>query len=254
MNIQSVDRNFCGSRIKIFIFQFAYRTAVGSVGIVGAKMRHIKPIRPPADLFIRGKADFQGRMNAALGQKRLSSSQNFRNTRLIVSPQQGGSVGYNQVFSPIAFQGFVFRFPQKDSLFCVQKNISTLIGNHLSLNVCAAGIRRRVHVGNQANYRQVLVTGNRAVNIAVFIHMRVCNTHGKHLFCQSLTQNPLFGCRGAGFRELVGGCIEAHIAQKAFLNCFHCFPSFHQRGPPQHAAALWLIINYFAALTSSAVS
>ena len=68
MNIQSVDRHFCGSRIKILVFQLAYRTAVGSVGIVGAKMRHIKPVSPPADLFIRSKSNFQCCVNTALNQ------------------------------------------------------------------------------------------------------------------------------------------------------------------------------------------
>ena len=139
-------------------------------------------------------------MAASLGNQILGCGQDFCHARLVVRPQQGGAIGDNQVLAPAVFQDGIVSFPEVNLLFIIQKHILPVVGDNLCPNVCAGGIRGSIHMGNQTNGGQAGVAGDRAINIAIFIHMGILYPHRQHIFHQLLPQQLLLFGGGAGFR------------------------------------------------------
>ena len=160
-------------------------------------------------------------MVSALGQQDFRSGEDLRHTGLVVRPQKGGAVGDDQVLAVIAFQGRIVGFPEINALFPVQEDVSPGVLHDSGPDVRAAGIGSGAHMGNETDGGKAGVSGDGAVDIAVFVHAGILNAHGKHLLHNSSTQDLLIGRGGAVFRRFVRGGFIAYIAQKALFDWFH---------------------------------
>ena len=118
-------------------------------------------------------------------------------------------------------QSRVLTFPEVNALFLVQADVAAVEGDDFCLNIGAAGVRGRVHVGDQADGGQGRISGDRAVHIAVFVDAGIRNAHFQHFLHQLLAQQTLLGGGGAGFGKFIGGSLVAYIAQEALHNRFH---------------------------------
>ena len=221
VDIQSMDNDLCPRGVEVLIFDLAHGAAVGGVGKVRAEALHVEPVSAPADLLVGGKADLQCGMPAAHGEQLLRRRHDLRHACLIVRAQQRRAVGDDQVLACVVFQVRIVRFPQKNALFLVQADIPAVIGHDLCLDVRTGSVRRGVHVGDQADGGELWVTGDGAVNIAVFVHSRVRNAHGVHFLHQRGGKRLLLLRGGAGVGFLVRLGVKGHIAQKALYNRFH---------------------------------
>jgi ABC-type transport system involved in cytochrome c biogenesis ATPase subunit len=123
-------------------------------------------------------------------------------------------------------QAFVVPFPQPDIPRLVQQDIPAVILHNPGFDVGTGSIRSCVHMGNQANGWQTGISGNRAVHIAICIHVGIFDPHSQHLFYQGSAQNALFIRRRAAFTEFIGLGIEGNIAQKTLRYRCHCLFSF----------------------------
>ena len=221
MDVQAVEGHAGRGGVEVLVLDLPHRAAVGGIGIVRAKAPDIKLVCTPADLLVGSEADFQGGVLAPLGQQDFRSGENLRHTGLVVRPQKGGAVGDDQVLAVIAFQGRIVGFPEINALFPVQKDVSPGVLHDSGPDVRAAGIGGGVHMGDEADGGKAGVSGDGAVNIAVFIHAGILNAHGKHLLYNSGTQDLLIGRGGASLGKFVRGGFIAYIAQKALFDWFH---------------------------------
>ena len=160
-------------------------------------------------------------MLASLRQEPLCRSQNFRHTGLVVGPQEGRAIGDDQVLAHVSGQGLIFLRLQRDALLLVQEDVSPIVLDDSGLDIFAGGIRSRIHVGDQADGGQALISGNGAVNIAHFVHVGIGNAHRLHFLRQGSPQHLLPRGRGSGAGEFIGGGLIAYIAQEALDNRFH---------------------------------
>ena len=212
-----------GSGVEVLIFNFAHCAAVGGVGIVRTEALYIKPVRPPADFLIGGKADFQGSVLAALPQQNFGGSQNFRHTGLVVRAQQGRAVGDDQVLALVVGQRRVITLPEIDALFLVQQDISPVEFHDPGLDIGAAGIRSGIHVGNQADCRHILFPrrwGNVSVYVTVFIYKSIGYAKCLQLLDQFMGKIELAGTRRMSLGIFITGRQDADVAKESF-NSFH---------------------------------
>ena len=203
VDVQAVEGHAGGGGIEVLILDLSHRAAVGGIGIVRAKALDIKLICAPADLLVGSEADLQGGVLPALGQQDFRSGENLRHTGLVVRPQKGGAVGDDQVLAVVAFQGLIVGFPEINALFPVQEDVSPVVFHNPRPDICAAGIGGGVHVGDKADGGKAGVSGDGAVDIAVFIHAGILNAHGKHLLHDGLSQNLLLFRRRASLGRFV---------------------------------------------------
>ena len=92
--------------------------------------------------------------------------------------------------------------------FFVQHHVAAIIGfGDAGADVLARGVRRGIHVGDEAVDRDILfaVGRDRAVDVAVRVDMRVGDAHVLHLPDQFFGQRQLPRRRGAGLRALIRG-------------------------------------------------
>ena len=143
-------------------------------------------------------------MGTALCQKPGGGGHDLGNAGLIVSTQQGGTVGGYQPLAHVGVQGGIIGTAQVDLLFGVDAQILTGIGQHLGLDVLAGGIGRGVHMGDQADGGQAGITGYGAGDVAVFVHLGILDAKLQHLSDQRLPQNQLAGGGGTGGSVFVG--------------------------------------------------
>ena len=111
----------------------------------------------------------------------------------------------------MVLQAGIVLLPKPDLLFRIQTHIAALVLHDFCLHIGTGSVGRGVHVGDQADGGQSGITGNRAVNIAVFIHVRIRNAHGQHLLHQGSAEDALLVRGGAGFGEFIGLGIKGHI-------------------------------------------
>src|SRR5699024_1563226 len=108
----------------------------------------------------------------------FSGCENLGDAGFVVCAQKGGAVGDNQMLAPVAGQAGKIGFPHDNVLALVEQNVAAVVKNGAGLNICAGGVGRRVHVGDQADDRLAGIAGNGAVDIAVAVHVGVGDAHG----------------------------------------------------------------------------
>ena len=227
MDAQAAEGCLCGACVEVFVLNAAHGTAVGGVGIVGTETGNIKLVSAPADFLVGGEADLQGGMLHIMGQQILGSCHDLSNACLVISAQQSGAVGNDQVLAPVVGQALVVLFPHPDILLFVQADIAALIVHNPGLDIGAGAAGCSVHVGNQADGRQAGIAGNGAVDIAVLVHVGVSNAHGQHFFHNGCTQNLLLGGGGAAGGFFVRLGVKRDIAQEALNNRTHILTPYN---------------------------
>ena len=255
MDVQTVEHHLSAGGIEILVFHLSDGTAVGGIGIVGAKALHVEPVGSPADFFIRGESDLHRGMSAALDDQALRSGHDFRNAGFVVGAQQRGAIGDNEMLAVVLFQRGIVGFPEIDALFFVQQNIGSGILHNSGFDICAGCVGRGVHVGNQADGGKAGVTGDGTVDIAVLIHVGIIDSQGLHFRYQRLAQKLLlFAGRAAG-GILVGHGIKGNISQETRAYRFHNNLLIQNAiTAAAYCGGCCFCKNYLAALTSSAVS
>ena len=163
-----------------------------------------------------------------MGEDVLAEGHDFRNARLVVTAQQRGAVGHDQVFINLIGQGRIICGFHHDAFFFVQRDVAALIPQDARVHRPAGHGVGGIHMGDQANRRGALrIGGNEAVHIAVSVHPHVGQPQFLHFLFQLPGQYPLvFGGRAirAGF---VAGGVDIDVAQKTFLNPHDTNASFH---------------------------
>lgn len=100
MDAGSLNPDFAGSGIEIFIFDLADRTAVYRISNRCTEVFHIEVIRAASDLLVRRKsnADLAVR-DLRGGSGNILHRHDLRHACLIVGAQKRGSVGYDQILT-----------------------------------------------------------------------------------------------------------------------------------------------------------
>ena len=125
---------------------------------------------------------------------------------------------------------------------------TVIVGHNLRLHILSAGIRRRIHMGDETHGRDLLIQvgGKHGHHITIVVqgHLHV---QGLELIPQHLEQVPLLGRRRLGLGLFITLRIHAHIAQESIQNLFHkayictkilLFPHFANRLAPAPAFQL----------------
>ena len=216
-NPRDLDRRRRG--VEVLVLQLADCPAVYRISVVRTEARDVKPVCALADFLVRRKGDFHCAVRAVRREQQLGGRQNLRHARLIVRAEQCRAVGHDQAFADVLLQGSIVPRRKDNALRLVENNVSAIVGFRDSrVNRTAGRIRRGIHVGNQPVDRKVFgaVCGNRAVDVAGVIHVRVADTESEHLPDQLLAQHLLIGCRRMLPACFAGGCIKADKLQKSF--------------------------------------
>ena len=221
MDAAAMEHGLCTGGIEILVLNFSHRAAVSGVGIVSAELFQVEMIGTTADFLVGSESDLQGSVAHIALQQIFRCGHDFRHASLVIRTQQGGAVGDDQVLAHILLQAGIIGILHKDALFLVQADVTAAIFHNLGLDVRTGSIGRGVHVGNKANGRQRRITGNGAVNVAIFVHVGICNAHFFHFLHQYRTQNLLLGRRRAGFRKLIAHGVERNVFQKSFNHRGH---------------------------------
>ena len=226
MDIETMDNNLGTGCIEVFVLHFAHGTAVHSICIIGTKAGDVEFIRTSAHLFVGGEADLQSSVAHLGGEEHLRACHDLGNTCLIVRAQQGGAISDDQMLAVVVAKALIVLLLHEDALFLIEKHIAAVVLHDFGLDIGTRGIGRGIHMGNQSNGGQAGITGNGAVNIAIFIHVGICNAHLEHFLYQSCAQQFLLGSGGAGLGLLVRLGVKGHIFQKTIYYRGHFLFSF----------------------------
>ena len=253
-----------GSGVKVLVLDVTGIAAVHRVGKVCTKAGDIEQVGTLANLLVRGKADAQLAVGAALADNGLHSGHDLGHTSLVVSTQQGGAVGGDQ---GLALHGG--KEGEGGDLHHLagggQHHIAAVVvfvqdGVH----VLAAGIRGSVHVGDQTQCGLFLAAGGGgqgAVDVAVLVHTGILYAQSLQLLHQLVSQIklPRSGRMGTGLR--VRGGVDLDVIKQSFIGAHNKAHSFNNIEGPQFCDPALIIPcfscfdNLFCALgTESAAS
>ena len=87
MDIAAMDGDQGRGCVEVFVFQFSHAAAVYGVGIFCAEVLQIKEVSASSDLLVRGEADAQSGIFAALCHELLGCGEDLGNTDLVISAQ-----------------------------------------------------------------------------------------------------------------------------------------------------------------------
>ena len=233
---EAVDGHGGGSGVEVLVLDVAGIAAVHRVGKVCAKAGDIEQVGTLADLLVRGKADAQLAVGAALADNGLHSGHDLSHTGLIVCTQQGGAVGGDQ--------GLALHGGKEGE----GRNLHHLAGggqHHVAavivlvqdgVHVLAAGIRGGVHVGNQTQRGLFLAAGGGGqgtVDVAVLVHPGILHAQSLQFLHQLVSQIklPRSGRMGAGLR--VRGGVDLDVIKQSFIGAHNKAHSFNNIEGPQ---------------------
>ena len=224
----AADDDLRARGVEILVFQLADGSAVDGIGVIRAEARDIEPVRAAADLLIGREGKLHGAVRAVGRKQQLGRGQNLRHAGLVVRAEKRRAVGDDQALADGVFQLRIFLRREHDVLFFVQHHVAAIIGfGDAGADVLARGVRRGIHVGDEAVDRDILfaVGRDRAVDVAVRVDMRVGDAHVLHLPDQFFGQRQLPRRRGAGLRVLIRGGGVGDQFQKT-INDSHCAAPF----------------------------
>ena len=170
----------------------------------------------------------------------LHRGHDLGNACLVVRPQQGGAVGGDQGLAlPVCqlgelLHGHILAGAGKQHVAAI------VVFKHLGLHVLAGGGGGGVHVGHKAQSGLFLIAGGGgqgAVHIALVVHRGVGHAQLLQLSHQQMGQIKLAGSAGMSCALLIGGGVDGHILQKAFIRTHDntSFPFPAPRGGPDAA-------------------
>ena len=219
VDVHAFDRHPDGGGVEILIFDLAQRAAVHGIGEGRAEFVIVEVVRAPADLLVRGQADRHAPVaDLRVGLQEFHGGDDLRRAGLVVGAKQGCAVGDDQLLPHVFCQALKGIGP--DGLGVGQGDIPALIDHALRVDIVPGGVRRGIHVGDEADgvlLRAVGGGGQIGVDVAHFVHLRF-HAHGVQLVGDMLPQQllPLRG--GHGLAVFVRGGIIGNVFQKTVFD------------------------------------
>ena len=156
----AADLDLRAGRVEVLIFQLAECAAVDGIGVIRAEARDVEPVRAAADLLIGREGKLHGAMLPVGREQQLGRGQNLRHAGLVVRAEERRAVGDDQALADGVFQLRIFLRREHDVLFFVQHHVAAIIGfGDAGADVLARGVRRGIHVGDEAVDRDILFAG-----------------------------------------------------------------------------------------------
>ena len=152
-----------------------------------------------------------------MGEEVFHGGDNLGHAGFVVGPQEGGTVGDDQVVAHIPLQALVLSCSDDIALGLVQHHIAAPVLNDPGVDMAPGVGGGSVHVGDQPHAGKPLTAGGcgkSGVDIAILIHAGVPETQAVQLGGQEAAQLQLLGGGGAGLRALVGLGVKGDIFQK----------------------------------------
>ena len=204
----AADDDLRARSVEILIFQLTDGSAVDGIGVIRTETRNVEIVRAAADLLIGRKGELHGAMLPVGCEQQLGRGQNLRHAGLVVCAEERRAVGDDQALADGMLHLRILLRREHDVLFLVQHHVAAIIGfGDAGVDVLARGVRRGIHVGDEAVDRDILfaVGRDRAVDVAIRIDPRILNAKLLHLPDQLFGEHPLLRRRGAGLRALIRG-------------------------------------------------
>ena len=135
---------------------------------------------------------------------------------LVVGAEQRGAVGGDDRLALVREQLRELRGAQREARHALQGNVgAVVVRDDLRLDAGAGRVGRRVHMGDEAHGRDLLVDVGRDGGhyIAPFVQRRL-DAEREQLVTQHAQQVQLLGFGGLAFALLVGLGVHRHIAEE----------------------------------------
>ncbi len=222
MNVASGDGHDGRVGAEGFVFYFFVGRTVESVGEVRPESLEIEVGGAVSDFLVRSECETYGRVRFVAFLQALNRLENFRDTGLVVRPEEGRSVRGDDVLTAVLREVRVFlhsddlgRIARKDDVLAV------VILVHDRLDVLAGRARVGVDVRDEADDRGLLSRRQSArecgVKIAVRIQLHVGKSHGAEVFGEDLGELELLGSGGETvFDSVLRRGVNARVFQETF--------------------------------------
>ena len=214
VHVHTVDRKVGCGGIEVLELYLALDIPVQRVGIIGAEALHVKVLRSPRDLLVRGKADADLPVGHAFLQDLVHSGQYLGDAGLVVRPQERCTVCCDEG-APLHVLQVGELFDGEHSSTLAQFHILTVIvRNDLGMDVMSRKVHRRVHVGDKADGRLLLTAGSgRDLRIEVthIVEFHFFNSHVLQLLRKEPAQVKLSLGGRHSLARLVACRPDAHI-------------------------------------------
>lgn len=218
VDVDAVDGEGHGGGVEVLVLDLAQLSAVHGIGGLGGEFGGVEVVGTLAHLLVGGEADGDGAVgDLRVGQQILAGGDDLRHAGLVVGAQQGGAVGDDELLPHVAAEEGEVLHPQAAGLG--QRQVAALIGDDLGMDVGTADGGRGIHVGDEAQRRDVLLTrrgGQDGVDVAQLVHVGVLQPQPGQLVGQIPAQLLLVGGGGDGVGRLAGGGVKGDVFQKTF--------------------------------------
>lgn len=217
----NLDLGACG--VEVLVLQFALEAAVHRVGEVGAERLHVEMIHAAAHLLVGREADADlAVLDLGVRHQVLRGRHDLGYAGLVVGAEQRRAVGVDErVAHEFAQLGEV---GHAHGDLPVERNVAAVVLlDDARLDVRAAHVGRRVHVGDEAHDGGVLAAlrrGDRAHRVAVGVGHDLREAQRAHFVGQVAQQHQLLVGRGVGFARLRTLGVEGDVLQESVFE-FH---------------------------------
>ena len=190
-----MDVDFGARGVEVLVLQFALHAAVDGVGEVGAESLDVEEIHAAAHLLIGREADADFAVfDFGMREQVLRGGHDLGHARLVVGAEQRRAVGVDQRVSLEELQFGEVRDPHRE--LAVQRDVAAVVLlDDAGLDILAAHVGRRVHMGDEADHGSVLAArrrGDGAHHVAVSVHRDFGHAERLHFVAQSGQQDFLF--------------------------------------------------------------
>ena len=214
VDTEAVDGHDRGGGVEVLVADLTDILAVNGVGVGCTEALYIKQACALADLLIGGEADAELAVGAVFSDDALQCGHDLGNTGLVIRTQQRGAVGRDE--------GLALHLAQEREDLRVKHRagsgqrdgLAIVILVNLRPDVLAAGIVRRVHVGDKAEGLSALLPrggGQGGIDIAMLIYMGIGKTKLFQLLNEDLGQIKLAQRAGVGAAGRVRGRVDFYI-------------------------------------------
>ena len=173
MDVAALDVHRGGSGVEVLEFQFPDLAAVHCVGEVGAEFLHVELDHSAADLLVRGESYLDlAVLESGVRRYVCCGGHDLGHSGLVVGAEEGGPVGGHDCFSLMVKQFRELCRIQYEAGYAGQGDgAAVVVAYDLWLDVLAACVGSRVHVGDEAQLRHFLVQvgGDGGHHVAVFV-------------------------------------------------------------------------------------
>ena len=211
------DRGAIGR--KRLVLDMAGGFTIHRVGEIRTELLQVGLVDTAADLLVGREQDLDSAVpDLRIGEQDLRGVHDFGDTGLVVRAEQRGAIRGDDVVADLVGQRRIVRSPDHLGRVAGKPDVAAaIIPNDLRLDAGPRTIRRGVHVGAEADHRHGLggVRGDRRVDVAVGVHMRVGETHRQQFADQQTAEVFLFFGGRAGRRGRVRLGVDDDVAEKA---------------------------------------